>query len=112
MLFRYVTNIRIRVRGYLLTGIRICIRIRRSSCTGIRILIRIRRAPRAGIHIRIRIRGYANLTSDPSLLYRFCSVSVGSSVLSILTQFLSNRSQHVMVYGCCSKLVNAVSGVP
>ena len=32
------------------------------------------------------------------------------SVLSILTQFLSNRSQHVMVDGCRSKLVNVVSG--
>ena len=62
MLFKYVTNIRIRVRirGYLLTGIRICIHIRGSSCTGIRICIRIRGASRAGIHTRIRIRGYAN----------------------------------------------------
>ena len=33
-------------------------------------------------------------------------------MLSILTQFLSNRSQHVMVDGCRSKLVNAMSGVP
>ena len=33
-------------------------------------------------------------------------------MLSILTQFLSNRSQHVMVDGCRSKLVNVVSGVP
>ena len=33
-------------------------------------------------------------------------------MLSLLTQFLSNRSQHVMVDGCWSKLVNAVSGVP
>ena len=32
--------------------------------------------------------------------------------MSILTQFLSNRSQHVMVDGCPSKLVNVVSGVP
>ena len=32
-------------------------------------------------------------------------------MLSILTQFLSNRSQHVMVDGCQSKLVNVVSGV-
>ena len=48
MLFKYITNIRIRLRigGYLVTGIRICIRIRRVS--------------RAGIRIRIRIRGYAN----------------------------------------------------
>ena len=34
------------------------------------------------------------------------------SVLSILTQFLSNLSLHVMVDGCRSKRVNVVSGVP
>ena len=33
-------------------------------------------------------------------------------MLSILAQFLSDRSQHVMVDGCRSKLVNVVSGVP
>ena len=41
-----------------------------------------------------------------------CSVGIGCSVLSILTQFLSNRSQQVVVDGCRSKLVNVVSGVP
>ena len=39
-------------------------------------------------------------------------MGIGGSVLSILTPFLSNRSQHVMVDGCQSKLVNVVSGVP
>ena len=33
-------------------------------------------------------------------------------MLFILTQFLSNRSQHVMMDGCRSKLVNVMSGVP
>ena len=33
-------------------------------------------------------------------------------LVSILTQFLSNRSQHVMVDGCWSQLVNVISGVP
>ena len=33
-------------------------------------------------------------------------------MLSVLTQFLSNRSQYVVVDGCCCKLVNVVSGVP
>ena len=33
-------------------------------------------------------------------------------MLFILTQFLSNRSQHVMVDGCRSKLVYVVSGAP
>ena len=46
------------------------------------------------------------------ILYKLCPVGIGGSVLSILTQFLSNRSQHVMVDGCRSKLVNVVSGVP
>ena len=46
-----------------------------------------------------------------SILYRLCSVGIGGSVFSILTQFLSNRSQHVTVDDCWSKLVNVVSGV-
>ena len=37
---------------------------------------------------------------------------IGGSVLSILTHFLPNRSQHAMVGGCRRKLVNVVSGVP
>ena len=44
--------------------------------------------------------------------YRLCSVGIGGSVLSILTQFLSNRSQQVMVDGCRSNLVDVISGVP
>ena len=39
-------------------------------------------------------------------------MGVGTSVLSVLTQFLSNRSQYVVVVGCHSKLVNVVLGVP
>ena len=39
-------------------------------------------------------------------------VGIGGSVLSILREFLSNRSQQVMVDGCRSKLVNVVSGGP
>ena len=46
------------------------------------------------------------------ILFKFCSVRVGGSELSVLTQFLSNRSQYVVVDGCRSKLVNVVSGVP
>ena len=45
--------------------------------------------------------------------YKLCSVGIGGSLLSILTHFLSNRSQQVMVNVYCrSKLVNVVSGVP
>ena len=46
------------------------------------------------------------------ILYKLCSVGIEISVLSILTQFISNLSQLVMVDGCRSKLVNVVSGVP
>ena len=46
------------------------------------------------------------------ILFKLCSVGVGGSVLSVLTQFLSNRSQYVLVDGCRSKLVNVVSRVP
>ena len=47
------------------------------------------------------------------ILYKLCSVvGIGGSVLSILTEFVSNRSQQVMVDGCRSKLVNVVSGLP
>ena len=46
------------------------------------------------------------------ILNKLCSVGIGGSVLSLLTEFLSNRSQQVMVDGCRSKLVNVVSGVP
>ena len=42
---------------------------------------------------------------------RLCSVGIIDSVMSILTHFLSNRSHHVMVDSCPSKLVYAVSGV-
>ena len=45
------------------------------------------------------------------ILHMLCSVGIGGSVLSILTQFLSNQSQHVMMDDCQSKLVNVASGV-
>ena len=47
-----------------------------------------------------------------AILYKLCSVGIGGSVLSMLTQFLSNRSQKVVEDGCRSKLANVVSGVP
>ena len=46
------------------------------------------------------------------ILFKLSSVGVDGSVLSVLTQFLSNKSQYVVVDGCRSKLVNVVSGVP
>ena len=46
------------------------------------------------------------------ILYKLWSVCIDKCVLPILTQFLSNRSQHVMVDSCRSKLLNDVSGGP
>ena len=53
-----------------------------------------------------------NRVNHQGILYRLCSVGIGGPVLSILTQFLSNRSQFVIVDGCWSKLIDVVSGVP
>ena len=58
----------------------------------------------------------ARLTIIYNLFYSLISLfeaigGIRGSVLSILTQFLSNQSQQVMVDGCRSKLVNVVSGV-
>ena len=50
--------------------------------------------------------------SHQGIHLKLCCVGVGGSVLSVLTQFLSNRSLYVGVDGCRSKLVNVVSGVP
>ena len=43
------------------------------------------------------------------ILYKLCSLGIGGSVLSILTQFLSNRRELVIIDGCQCKLVNIVS---
>ena len=45
------------------------------------------------------------------ILYKLCFVRIGGSVLTVLPQFLSNRSQQVMMDGCRNKLVNVVPGV-
>ena len=42
------------------------------------------------------------------IVYKLCSLGIGGSALSILIQFLSNRSQQDIVDGCRSKLVNVV----
>ena len=46
------------------------------------------------------------------ILYKLSSVGIIGSVLSVLTQFLSSRSQYVLVDRCLSKLFYVVSGVP
>ena len=47
--------------------------------------------------VQIDISAAFDRVNHQGILYRLCSVGIGGSVLSILTQFLSNRSLHVMV---------------
>ena len=65
----------------------------------------------AGI-VQIAFSAAFDRVNHRGILYRLCSVGIGGPVLSILTQFLSNRSLQVIVDGCRSKLVDVVSGVP
>ena len=52
------------------------------------------------------------MVNHQAILYMLCSVCILGSVLSILTKFLSNRSQHVIMDGYLGKLVDVESGVP
>ena len=61
--------------------------------------------------VQIDFSAVFDRVNHQGILYKLCSVGIGCSVLSILTQFLSDRSQHVIFDGCRSKLVNVVSGV-
>ena len=61
--------------------------------------------------VQIDLSAAFDRVSHLGILYKLFSVGIGGSVLSMLTQFLSNRSQHLMVDGCRSKLVDVVSGV-
>ena len=62
--------------------------------------------------VQIDFTAAFNRVNHQGILYRLNSVGIGGSVFSVLTQFLSNRSQFVLVDGCRSKLVDVVSGVP
>ena len=62
--------------------------------------------------IQIDFSAAFDRVNHQEILYKLCSRGIRGSALSILTQFLSNRLQHVVVDGCRSKLANVVSGVP
>ena len=59
-------------------------------------------------NVQIDFSAVFDMVNHQGILYKLCSVGTEGSVLSILTQFLSNRSQHVMVDGCQSKLIIVV----
>ena len=54
--------------------------------------------------VQIDFRAAFDSVNHLSILYKLCSVVIEGSALSILTQFLSNRSQHGMVDACRSKV--------
>ena len=62
--------------------------------------------------VQIDFSAACDRVNHQGILFKLCSVGFGGSVLSVLAQFLSNRSQYVMLDGCRNKLVNVVSGVP
>ena len=73
-------------------------------------------ALKSGLEARIAqidLRAVFDRVNHQCILYelRLYSVGIGGSVLSILTHFPSNSSQHVMVDGCRSLLVNVASGL-
>ena len=62
--------------------------------------------------VQIDLSAAFDRVDHKGILHKLYSVGIGGSVLSILTQFLSNQSQHFMIDGCRRKLVNVVLGVP
>ena len=62
--------------------------------------------------VQIYFSAALDRVNHQGILYKLCSVGIGGSVVSILTQFLSNRSQHIMVDDCWSKRINVLSEVP
>ena len=61
--------------------------------------------------VQIDFSAVFDRVNHQGILFKLCSVGVGGSVLSVLTQFFYNRSQYVVVDGFRSKLVNVVSEV-
>ena len=62
--------------------------------------------------VQINFSAAFDRVNEKEILFKLCSEGVGGSEQSVLTQFLCNRSQYVVVDGCRSKLVNVVTGVP
>ena len=50
--------------------------------------------------------------SHSGLLFKLKSIGVGGSVLSICTEFLSDRRQRVVVDGAANEWIPIISGMP
>ena len=55
--------------------------------------------------VQINFSAASDRVNYQGIINKFCSVCIEGSVLSILAQFISNLSQHVMVYDCLNILV-------
>ena len=62
--------------------------------------------------IQINFSATFDGVNHQGILFELCPVRVGCSVTSYQTQFLSNRSQYVVVGACRSRMVNVVSILP
>ena len=58
--------------------------------------------------VQIDFSAAIDRVNNQRIMYKLCSAGIGGSVLCILIQFLSNRSKHIMVGSCRSKLVKGV----
>ena len=55
--------------------------------------------------VQIDFSAAIDMVNHQGILFKLCSVGVGGSVMSVLTQYLSNRSQYVVVNSCRIKVV-------
>ena len=62
--------------------------------------------------VQIDFSGAFDKVSHAGLLHKLAAVGVGGAVLSIIDQFLHNRTQCVVLDGASSEPVRVVSGVP
>ena len=46
------------------------------------------------------------------MIYKLKSVGIGGSILSIVEEFLTDRSQRVCIDGSCIRFIDVVSGFP
>ena len=61
--------------------------------------------------VQLDFRAVFDRVSHSGLLFKFKSIGIGGSVLSICGEFLSKRRQRVMVDGATSEWIPIVSGV-
>ena len=62
--------------------------------------------------VRLHFRAVFDRVSHSGLLFKLKSIGVGGSVLSICTEFLSDRRQRIVVDGAASEWIPVISGVP